>query len=97
MAPIGAPILFNTNFHIAISRAAPLSNATSSLTSPTILSTTTAFTLTSNSDISYAETLALSILGLFLAFLSVILAYLQLRKMNTLDVSHAKNNITELS
>lgn len=96
MAPIDAPILFNANLHITISRAAPLSNVTSSLPSPTISSTPTAFNLTSNSDISYAETLAFSLLGLFLAFLSVILAYLQLRKMNILEVSHAKTTITEL-
>lgn len=94
MAPIDAPILFNANLHITISRA--LSNVTSSSPSPTISSTPTAFNLTSNSDISYAETLAFSLFGLFLASLGVILAYLQLRKMNIIGVSHAMTTITEL-
>ena len=97
MAPINVPILFNTNLHIIVSRAASLSSITSSsVTSSTISSTPTSFNLTSNSDSSYVETLVFSLLGLLLSFLGVILAYLQLRKMNVLEVSHAKATITEL-
>ena len=98
MAPINVPTLFHTYLHIIVPRAALPSNVTSSsLPSPAISSTPTSFSLTSNGDSSYVETLIFSLLGLILTFLGVILAYLQLRKMNVLEVTHARVGATELS
>ena len=98
MAPIfDVPVLLNSSLHIITPRAASLLNVTSpSLPSPTISSTTTAFNPAGNGESSYVETLAFSLLGLFLAFLGVVLAYLQLRKMNIIEVSRANTDITEL-
>lgn len=79
-----------------VARATSTSNlASSSQPSTTPQSAPTASTLSGEGG-SFVQTLAFGVIGLVIAFVGVVLTYLQLRKKRGLDVSHTNVDTAEL-